>query len=248
MPTITSAKPPRSKAQSMNNLIDFSASFRAVANTALTMLAIRLMPRPCPNKTLPKNERLPTKRIANLALSEATLARLPTMSLARPHPVDLSAGVQPFQTASAPARRAHFAPRHLGLLISFFLLVAAPGGLTGWYLWARAADQFASTLGFSVRKENVSSAVELLGGFTNITGASSADTDILYDYMHSQKLVAEIDADLDLRTLWSKPPNDPVFAYTAPGSIETLMSYWASKVQVTYDNATRQGFLTSQPQ
>lgn len=175
-----------------------------------------------------------------MAISDATLARLPTMSLARPHPLDLLAGVQqPFQTASAPARRAHFAPRHMGLLISFFLLVAAPGGLTGWYLWARAADQFASTLGFSVRKENVSSAVEILGGFTNITGSSSADTDILYDYMHSQKLVAEIDADLDLRTLWSKPANDPVFAYTAPGSIETLMSYWASKVQVTYDNATR---------
>jgi capsular polysaccharide transport system permease protein len=117
--------------------------------------------------------------------------------------------------------------------------VLLPAALASWYLWARAADQYASTLGFSVRKENASSAVELLGGFTHLTGSSSADTDILYDYMHSQKLVSEIDADLDLRSLWSKPAGDPVFAFAAPGSIETLQNYWAKQVQVTYDNATR---------
>lgn len=127
----------------------------------------------------------------------------------------------------------------MALIISFALCVALPAAVTSWYLWARAADQFASTLGFSVRKENVNSAIELLGGFSNIAGSSSADTDILYDYMHSQKLVAEIDADLDLRHLWSKPSGDPIFAYSAPGSIETLLEYWSDQVQVTYDNATR---------
>ena len=124
-------------------------------------------------------------------------------------------------------------------MLSFVVCVLLPAIITSWYLWARAADQFASTLGFSVRKENVSSAIELLGGFTNLTGSSSADTDILYDYMHSQRLVSEIDADLDLREIWSKPTSDPIFAYAAPGSIETLQDYWARQVQVTYDNATR---------
>ncbi len=167
---------------------------------------------------------------------DATLARHPAMSLARVQKTDLAPALQ---IAAPPASRARLRPRHLALMVSFALCVLLPCTVTSWYLWARAADQYASTLGFSVRQENVGSAVELLGGFTNITGSSSADTDILYDYMRSQKLVAEIDADLDLRALWSKPANDPVFAYATPGSIETLVDHWQRQVQVTYDNATR---------
>jgi capsular polysaccharide transport system permease protein len=178
-----------------------------------------------------------------LALFDATLARLPTTSLARTAKVALTpAPPKPavlIKTYPPAARRARLRPRHMALILSFVLCVLLPGAVTSWYLWARAADQYASTLGFSVRKENVSSALELLGGIASISGSSSADTDILYDYMHSQKLVAEIDADLDLRKLWSKPQSDPIFAYTAPGSIETLMDFWQRQVQVTYDNTTR---------
>ena len=172
-----------------------------------------------------------------MALFDASLARLPATTLASLQKTALAPA--PLIAASPPAHRARLRARHKALIFSFALFVLLPAAIASWYLWARAADQYASTLGFSVRKENVSSAVELLGGFTNITGSSSADTDILYDYMHSQKLVSEIDADLDLRALWSKPDTDPIFAYSAPGSIETLMDYWARQVQVTYDNATR---------
>lgn len=155
-------------------------------------------------------------------------------------PQSLGTPVLTFPPVAAPvAARARLRPRHFALMISFALCVLLPAAATSWYLWARAADQYASTLGFSVRKENISSAVELLGGFSNMTGSSSADTDILYDYMHSQKLVAEIDADLDLRGMWSKPTGDPIFAFAAPGSIESLMAYWSSQVRVTYDNTTR---------
>lgn len=175
-----------------------------------------------------------------MALFDATLARLPGTALAKlQKDIRAPALQQPQIVAPSPARRARLRTRHRALILSFALCVLAPAALTSWYLWARAADQYASTLGFSVRKENVSSAVELLGGFTNITGSSSADTDILYDYMHSQKLVSEIDAKLDLRAMWSKPQSDPIFAYNAPGSIETLMEYWENQVRVIYDNATR---------
>ena len=183
---------------------------------------------------------IPAKRNASLALFDATLARGSAGSLAKLSktaiaPISLGLSHPLMQ----PARRARFAPRHFGLIISFALCVLLPAAVAGWYLWARAADQYASTLGFSVRKEKVSSAIELLGGFTNLTGSSSADTDILYDYMHSQKLVSEIDASLDLRAMWSKPDRDPIFAFAAPGSIETLVEFWSHKVQVTYNNATR---------
>ena len=175
-----------------------------------------------------------------MALFDATLAHPAATALAKlQNTAPAPAFPRVFSTVSPPARSARLRPRHFALILSFAICVLLPATITSWYLWARAADQFASTLGFSVRKENVSSAIELLGGFTNLTGSSSADTDILYDYMHSQKLVSEIDVDLDLRAIWSKPTGDPIFAYAAPGSIETLQDYWARQVQATYDNATR---------
>jgi capsular polysaccharide transport system permease protein len=116
--------------------------------------------------------------------------------------------------------------------------VLLPAALAGWYLWARAADQYASYLGFSVRREEQASAFDLLGGLAAVSGASSADTDILYEYLHSPGLVAEIDAALDLRAIWSKAEGDPVFAYAAPGTIEDLLDHWQRKVRVSYDSGT----------
>lgn len=177
-----------------------------------------------------------------MALLDATLARHPATSVARVSQTLLAPRSHEPPVAVTALRpavpRAHLQLRHRVLMISFVACVLLPAALTTWYLWARAADQYASTLGFSVRKQEASSAVELLGGITSI-GSSSADTDILYDYMHSQKLVSEIDADLDLRALWSKPKSDPIFAYAAPGTIETLLDHWADQVRVTYDSATR---------
>ena len=202
--------------------------FKPVDNVPLRMPALRLM------------RHAPARRNANLALFDATLARSNTTTLAKISKLAITPLSQHVsQDVLRPAHRARLAPRHIGLMISFVLCVLLPTAVTSWYLWARAADQYASTLGFSVRKEKASSAIELLGGFSNLTGSSSADTDILYDYMHSQKLVSEIDASLDLRSLWSKPEHDPIFAFAAPGSIETLRDYWSKQVQVTYDNATR---------
>ncbi|WP_299287705.1 capsule biosynthesis protein [uncultured Tateyamaria sp.] len=124
------------------------------------------------------------------------------------------------------------------MIFSFFFCVVGPSASVGWYLWERAADQYASTVGFSVRTEEVSSAIELLGGITELSGSSSSDTDILYEFIQSQRLVADIDVEIDLRGMWSKPTQDPVFAYEAPGTIEDLQSHWQRMVRVSYDSGT----------
>lgn len=129
--------------------------------------------------------------------------------------------------------------RHYGVLLSFVLLVLGPPAATGWYMWERAADRYVSTVGFSVRKEESSSPLELLGGIANIGGSSSSsDTNILSRFIQSQEMVAIIDADLDLRTMWSKgnPELDPIFTYHAPGTIEDLTDYWGRMVSVFNDN------------
>ena len=112
----------------------------------------------------------------------------------------------------------------------------APSAVTGWYLWGVAADQYASKVGFSVRREEGSSAMDLLGGIGALSGSSSSDTDILYEFIQSQRMVADIDGRIDLRTMWSIPESDVVFAYDPSGTIEDLVDYWGDMVRLSYDS------------
>jgi len=139
-----------------------------------------------------------------------------------------------------PVPAARRRPHHKLLAISFGVMVLLPILVSAWYLWARAQDQYASYVGFSVRTEEVGSAIELLGGITELSGSSSSDTDILYKFLQSQELVATVDAALDLRTIWSKadPEVDPVFAYHPPGTIEDLQDHWLRKVSIYYDSGS----------
>lgn len=127
---------------------------------------------------------------------------------------------------------------HRLLALSFLLAVLLPILVTSLYLWGKAVDQYASTVGFSVRREDASSALELLGGLGGLTKSSSSDTDILYEFLRSQKLVADMDARLDLRKIWSKPKGDPIFSFDSSGSIEDLVDYWQRMVKTTYDSGS----------
>ena len=151
-------------------------------------------------------------------------------------PVQASQAVVHYPVAGPSRRRG----RHWLVIFSFLFLVLGPSVAAGWYLWQRAADQFASRVAFSVRTEDNGSAIEMLGGITEISGSSSSDTDILYDFLQSQSLVVSVDAALDLREIWGRAGAsvDPVFAFHAPGSIETLQRHWDRMVRIAYDTAT----------
>lgn len=146
------------------------------------------------------------------------------------------------QTATSavrpPVKPARLRRRHSGLILSFMAMVFVPAWIAAFYLWMVADDQYASTVGFSVRKEEVSSAVEILGGITELSGSSSSDTDILYEYIQSQKLVSVLNKELDLENIWSKPVYDPLFAYDPDGTIEDLLDYWGKMVNIYYDSGS----------
>ena len=151
---------------------------------------------------------------------------------AEPAPPDPTIFVAP------PARKARMKLRHYMIVLSFLLMVALPVGLAAWYLWTRAADQYASYTGFSVRSESASAPSEILGGLGNlmgVSGSSSTDTDVLFKFMQSHDLVTAVDEKLDLQAIWSKPENDPYFAYNGDGSREALLDEWQRKVRVYYD-------------
>lgn len=165
-------------------------------------------------------------------------ARAAAAEAPQPAPQPLPAPTVTPDPVPPPAAPARLRVRHWMLMLSFALVVLLPGMATAWYLWTRAADQYASTVGFSVRREETGSAIEFLGGITQLSGSSSSDTDILYEFLQSQKLVADLDAELDLRALWSRPENDPVFTFDPTGTIEDLVDYWPRMVRIYYDSGS----------
>ncbi|WP_291837090.1 hypothetical protein [Limimaricola sp.] len=142
------------------------------------------------------------------------------------------------QVIAPPVGRARPRPRHRVVLATFVMLVLLPSLAAGLYLWRVAAPQYASTVGFSIRKEDAPSAVDLLGGFASVSGSSASDADMLYEFLRSQQLVTDIDAQVDLRQIWSRPTGDPVFAYHAPGTVEDLLAYWRRMVAIRYESRT----------
>lgn len=158
----------------------------------------------------------------------------------KPVPGAQPAAAQQPRPATPTARPARWKLRHSLVSLSFLLMVLGPIIVSGYYLWARAADQYISRVGFSVRTEEASSAIDLLGGITSLSGSSSSDTDILYEFLQSQELVERIDGELDLRSIWSRvdPSEDPYFAYHPPGTIEDLLGHWLRQVRIYYDGGT----------
>jgi len=130
--------------------------------------------------------------------------------------------------------------RHWGMLLSFLLFVLTPLTVAGWYLYDVSIDQYASTVGFTVRKEESGSASDLLGGLAQFTGAgANADADVLYEFIQSQEIVEKINAALDLVGHYSAYwDSDPVFSLWPDADIEDLLWFWQRIVRVSYDQST----------
>lgn len=129
--------------------------------------------------------------------------------------------------------------RHYGMLISFVIVVILPVLVSAWYLYARAADQYASFVGFSVRSESAPGASELLGGLGSLVGVtanSTTDADILFKFIQSRDLVERVNNRMNLREIWSKAPDDPVFRFRGNETLEDMSSEWDRKVRVHYDS------------
>ncbi len=129
--------------------------------------------------------------------------------------------------------------RHWGLILGFLLGVILPTFMVGGYLYTYSLDQYASSMGFTVRKEEGGSATDLLGGLAQFAGTGgSADSDILYEFIQSQELVEAVENKVNLRDHYSAYwDEDPVFALWPDASIEDLVWYWSRIVRISYDRS-----------
>jgi capsular polysaccharide transport system permease protein len=143
------------------------------------------------------------------------------------------------------ARPAKMRRRHYGLVVGFAAIVLLPVGLVAGYLYTRAADQYASTMAFTVRSEDISSsAADLLGGIgAGLAGASGGsaggDADILYEFMHSPDMVRRVGEQIDLPEVFSlHRDQDPVFSLAEDSTIEDLTNYWSKMLTISYDSGS----------
>lgn len=161
----------------------------------------------------------------------------------RPAPVtpEMQARIQAAlqQPVLPPASPAQMQRRHYGMAISFVVMVLIPALLSAAYIYTRAADQYASYVGFSVRSESAPNAGDVLGGLgslVGVTSSSTSDTDILYKFIQSRDLVERVNSRIDLREVWSKAPGDPIFGFRGGASLEDLVKEWDRKVRIHYDS------------
>lgn len=150
-------------------------------------------------------------------------------------PVPAKAAIRPVARPARPRRR------HRAMTLSLVLLVLLPVALTAAYLFAVARDQYASTVGFTVRTEETGSASELLGGIGAFvsTGSSHANGSVLNAFMQSQEIVARIDARLGLIAHYAQDwTRDPVFSLWPGATIEDALWFWRRVVRITFDPAT----------
>lgn len=148
----------------------------------------------------------------------------------------------PATPVAAPAATASRRPRHLVLIAAFLAVVLGPTGLAAVYLYTRAVDQYASEMGFAVHSEDTSSAFAELGLPGAILGGgntSATDTDFLYEYIQGQQIVESVDAELDLRAIYTRHhERDPWFSLAPEATIEELTAHWQRMVTLDYDSGT----------
>ncbi len=137
-----------------------------------------------------------------------------------------------------PARIAGSRKRHMVLVFSFMFMVLVPTLIVYSYLWYWANDQYASEVGFTIRSEEPHSAVELFGGISSISSGSSADSEILYQFIQSQQMVNSVDTELNLRAMFSKAEGDPIYNFDTSGRIEDLTDYWLRMVKIYHDSGS----------
>ncbi|MDQ7263533.1 hypothetical protein NM680_17175 [Paracoccus sp. PS-1] len=137
-----------------------------------------------------------------------------------------------------PVGRSGWKRVHTLVLASFLLVFALPSLLVATYMFLIAKDQYVSEVSFVVRDEETPN-LGLLAGFgLSSVGNTTTDAQILYKYLRSPNFVAQLDRELDLRAMFTKPKGDPVFTLREGSSQEQLVDYWRRMVTISVDSAT----------
>ena len=125
-------------------------------------------------------------------------------------------------------------------LFSLALFVALPTALSAVYYGVIAADQFQTEVLISVRSAQGSPASSFLGtvlGMGNIS-QSAIEANTVSQFIISHDAVTQLDEELDLRTIYSRPKIDYLARMSPDASLEELVEYYKGKVKTSFDSAS----------
>lgn len=154
------------------------------------------------------------------------------------------------QTAAQPVpvggRRAGAMPLNLvrvvsrwrfGARLGLVLGVIVPALLGAWYYGFVASDQYTAetrmvvrTIGLQTQSDDEEGRVTMLGG-----AAVVQDAHIVVNYLKSNEIVRDLQADIDLRALFDTPLADPLSRLRSDASFEQLHRYWERQTTAYVD-------------
>lgn len=149
-------------------------------------------------------------------------------------PAEAESGSQVMSTA-APTRLHR---RHVIIAASFLVAVIIPTIVSAFYLFAIAEDQYSSEMSFSIQSEEFTNPLEALQGLGQVSTGTSSDSEVLYEFIESQKIVRDIDEKLNLRAIFSRAEDDPVYTIHDDATIEELREHWRWRVQATHESGS----------
>ncbi|WP_109315359.1 lipopolysaccharide biosynthesis protein [Pseudovibrio ascidiaceicola] len=127
------------------------------------------------------------------------------------------------------------------LTLSFALMVLLPSLLGATYFLLIASDRYSSTIGFSVRGMDGSSAGgDFLGALTGLAsvGTTTTDSFILMDYLEGREVVERLSKDESILSHFSEDSVDFIYRLDQSMPIEELVGYWQSMITTSFDNTS----------
>jgi len=127
---------------------------------------------------------------------------------------------------------------------SAILLIGIPGVLLALYLTFIAHDQYVSEARFGLRAgtQTQASAASREGhatlGGSEMTSELFVDSFAVVDYVKSRQIVRELDKQLNLRGMWSKPAIDLWYRMSEDDTDEGLWRQWNRMVDIEFDMST----------
>ncbi|WP_165901551.1 hypothetical protein [Ancylobacter aquaticus] len=131
--------------------------------------------------------------------------------------------------------------RSVGLWASFLLMVAVPTLVAALYYGFVVSNQYMSEFRFAVRSQDfapagASAASTALGAAARSGGFT--DNFLVVDYLSSRQAVEDLMKTMDLRAMYARAGVDPLSRLGGEATMESLVSYWQSMIDASFDLAT----------
>ncbi|WP_428032552.1 hypothetical protein [Ancylobacter sp.] len=131
--------------------------------------------------------------------------------------------------------------RSVGLWASFLLMVALPTLVAALYYGFVVSNQYVSEFRFAVRSQDfapagATAASTALGAAARSGGFT--DNFLVVDYLTSRQAVEDLMKTVDLRAMYARAGVDPLSRLGGEATMESLVSYWQSMIDASFDLAT----------